>query len=203
MSRGAEPVGEPGQFFSIAAFTAYPYSRGHVHITGSSVDDQLDFDPGLLSDKDGTDILACRWAYKKQREIARRMDIFRGEVESKHPAFSGSSKARANASDADASATGQDILDIVYTAEDDAAIDQYIRDHVSTPWHSIGTCKMGPRAGKGVVDEKLDVHGIKGLKVADLSICPKNVAAHTTATALLVGEKAAAIIAKELGLSYS
>lgn len=195
---GAEPTGEAGQFFSISVFTAYPYSRGHMHITGPGVDDPLDFDPGLFSDSDGTDLVACRWAYKKQREIARRMNIFRGEIESKHPAFSAESKARAV--QYDASALQGPIANVEYTEEDDAAIDQFIKERVSTPWHSLGTCKMAPQDAKGVVDENLSVYGVKGLKIADLSICPMNLAAHTNATALLIGEKAADILIKELGL---
>jgi len=52
--------------------------------------------------------------------------------------------------------------------------------HVETTWHSLGTCSMAPREGNsivkhGVLDERLNVHGVKGLKVADLSICPDNV----------------------------
>jgi alcohol oxidase len=51
----------------------------------------------------------------------------------------------------------------------------------------------------GVVDEKLGVFGVHGLKVADLSIAPGNVAATTASTALAVGERAAAIFIEELG----
>jgi choline dehydrogenase-like flavoprotein len=59
---------------------------------------------------------------------------------------------------------------------------------------------MQPRERKGVVDANLSVYGVKGLKVADLSIVPGNVAANTNATALMIGEKAADIFIKELGL---
>jgi alcohol oxidase len=59
---------------------------------------------------------------------------------------------------------------------------------------------MKPRERGGVVDSCLNVYGVQGLKVADLSICPSNVAANTYSTALLVGEKAAVIIAEELGI---
>jgi len=59
---------------------------------------------------------------------------------------------------------------------------------------------MKPREKGGVVDARLNVYGVEGLKVADLSICPTNVANNTYSTALLVGEKAATIIAEDLGL---
>lgn len=60
-----------------------------------------------------------------------------------------------------------------------------VQRHVETTWHSLGTCSMAPREGSsiaphgGVVDERLNVHGVKGLKVCDLSICPDNVGCNT------------------------
>ena len=67
-----------------------------------------------------------------------------------------------------------------YTKEDIAEIEKWIQRHVETTWHSLGTCSMAPKEGNsivkhGVLDERLNVHGVKGLKVADLSICPDNV----------------------------
>ena len=59
---------------------------------------------------------------------------------------------------------------------------------------------MKPRERGGVVDPRLNVYGVQGLKVADLSIGPSNVAANTYSTALLIGEKAAMMIAEELGM---
>lgn len=57
---------------------------------------------------------------------------------------------------------------------------------------------MAPVQNMGVVDENLSVHGVKGLKVADLSIAPKNVAGNTMSTALMIGERAADIFIREL-----
>lgn len=59
-----------------------------------------------------------------------------------------------------------------------------VQRHVETTWHSLGTCSMAPREGNsivkhGVLDERLNVHGVKGLKVCDLSICPDNVGCNT------------------------
>lgn len=76
--------------------------------------------------------------------------------------------------------------------------------HVETTWHSLGTCSMAPKEGNsivkhGVLDERLNVHGVKGLKVADLSICPDNVGCNTYSTALLIGEKCAMLTAEDLG----
>jgi alcohol oxidase len=65
---------------------------------------------------------------------------------------------------------------------------------------------MAPRSGNsivkhGVLDERLNVHGVQGLKVADLSICPDNVGCNTYSTALLIGEKCAMLVAEDLGYS--
>jgi alcohol oxidase len=59
---------------------------------------------------------------------------------------------------------------------------------------------MKPRARGGVVDSSLNVYGVQGLKVVDLSVGPGNVGANTYSTALVIGEKGAVIIAKELGI---
>ena len=59
---------------------------------------------------------------------------------------------------------------------------------------------MKPRERGGVVDPRLNVYGVQGLKVADMSIAPSNVAANTYSTALVIGEKAAVMIAEELGI---
>ena len=135
--------------------------------------------------------------YKKQREVIRRMPSYRGEVSATHPPFASTSPAACQSNTEELPA---DIQDIVYSAEDDAVLEKWIRENVGTTWHSLGTCKMQPRESGGVVDANLSVYGVEGLKVADLSIAPGNVAANTNATALMIGEKAADIFIQELGL---
>lgn len=182
----------------MANWTAYPYSRGHIHINGPTMADPIDFDVGWLKDPNDIDVKKHIWAYKLQREIMRRTSIFRGELAANHPRFPATSEAaiveRAEGP------VNMDAPRIVYTSEDDKAIEDNARRILSTTWHSLGTCKMAPREKKGVVDGSLGVHGLKGLKLADLSIPPENVGANTGNTAFLVGEKAADIIVRELGL---
>ena len=96
--------------------------------------------------------------------------------------------------------------DLPYSKEDLLHIEEWVKRHVETTWHSLGTCSMGPKEGNsivqhGVLDERLNVHGVKGLKVADLSVCPDNVGCNTYSTALLIGEKAAELVAEDLGYS--
>ncbi|KAK4218628.1 alcohol oxidase 1 [Rhypophila decipiens] len=96
--------------------------------------------------------------------------------------------------------------ELKYGENDIRAIEEWVKRHVETTWHCLGTCSMAPKEGNsivkhGVLDERLNVHGVKGLKVADLSICPDNVGCNTYSTALLIGEKAAVLVAEDLGYS--
>ncbi|MCJ1227930.1 Alternative oxidase, mitochondrial precursor [Toensbergia leucococca] len=96
--------------------------------------------------------------------------------------------------------------DLTYSKSDIDAVEDWVKRHVETTWHSLGTCSMAPREGNsivkhGVLDERLNVHGVKGLKCADLSICPDNVGCNTYSTALMIGEKAAMLVAEDLGYS--
>lgn len=185
-----------GQYISVSAFTTYPFSRGYVHITGPALEDELDFETGYFADAGGNDIKKHIWLYKKQREIFRRMQLYRGEVAISHPPFPEGSEAACK----ELGAPLSDVQDIKYSAEDDAILEKWLRERVETTWHSLGTCKMAPLEKKGVVDANLSVWGVQGLKVADLSIAPENVAANTNNTALAIGEKAADIFIQELGL---
>ncbi|KAK1222865.1 hypothetical protein PQX77_014287 [Marasmius sp. AFHP31] len=184
--------------FSSGYYTEYPVSTGRVHITAARDPyAPLDFESGFLDDE--ADVVVLRWSYKHCREIIRRMKTYRGCIPSQHPKFPEGSEAARGIGKCD----GPDDLSsppIKYTEEDDKAIDHWHRQAVETTWHSLGTCAMKPREKGGVVDSKLNVYGVQNLKVADLSIAPANVGANTYNSALVVGEKAAVIIARELGV---
>lgn len=167
-----------------------------MHITGADIAAPLDFDAGFLSDDHDIDMKKQLWAYKKHREIMRRTPMYRGEVAAGHPHFAEGSAAACGPVDGPL----KNVKDIQYSAEDNKAIEKWVRENVNTTWHSIATAKMAPREEYGVVDKNLNVWGTKGLKIADLSIPPMNVGANTNNTAMVVGEKAADIIIQELGL---
>ena len=76
----------------------------------------------------------------------------------------------------------------------EAEILDFIRQNSQTAYHPIGTCRMGPAGPSTVVDEKLRVHGIEGLRIADASIFPTMPSGNTNAPSIMVGERAADLI---------
>ncbi|XP_011645474.1 glucose dehydrogenase [FAD, quinone]-like [Pogonomyrmex barbatus] len=70
--------------------------------------------------------------------------------------------------------------------------------HVSTNLgHFAGTCRMGTRDNSGVVDHRLRVHGIGGLRIVDASVMPTIVVGHTNAPVYMIAEKASDMIKKD------
>ncbi|KEP53926.1 alcohol oxidase [Rhizoctonia solani 123E] len=218
----------PGKYFSMFQYLEYPFSRGSIHISSSDPYADSVFDSGFLNHD--ADIAPIRWSYKKVREVARRMDAYRGELTSLHPHFHPDSPAACEDVDLQTAkeympagqltvgihmgtwskprkplAPGESRIaeDIKYSKEDDEAIDNWVRDHVETTWHSLGTCAMKPRDQEGVLDPRLNVYGTTNLKVGDLSLCPDNLGTNTYSSALLCGEKCADLIAEELGLTIT
>ncbi|WP_341865867.1 GMC oxidoreductase [Streptomyces monomycini] len=72
-------------------------------------------------------------------------------------------------------------------------LDLFLRNAVETYWHQSGTARMG-RDRDAVVDARLQVHGIDGLRVADASVLPHVTVANTMAPSMVVGERAAEMI---------
>ena len=62
-----------------------------------------------------------------------------------------------------------------------------------TNYHPVGSCRMGPRRD-AVVDARLRVHGLQGLRVVDSSIMPKIPGGNTMAPSIMIGEKGADMI---------
>ena len=75
----------------------------------------------------------------------------------------------------------------------DKEILDWARNNGSTVFHAVGTCRMGIDRNS-VVNEKLQVRGVKNLRVIDASVMPQVTSANTNAPSLMIGEKGASLI---------
>ena len=91
----------------------------------------------------------------------------------------------------------------VFTAgiERDGDIRKVLRQRVDTVYHPVGTCKMGVNDSVAVVDPKLKVYGLEGLRIVDASVMPTLIGGNTNAPTIMIGEKAADMIKAEMRVS--
>lgn len=87
--------------------------------------------------------------------------------------------------------------------DDDAAIEQDIRNRADTQYHPIGTCKMGTSDDpEAVVDSELSVYGMDNLRVVDASVMPALVGGNTNAPTIMIAEKIADVIKAKYSICH-
>src|SRR5581483_10337331 len=145
-----------------------PYSRGTVGLSSVDPRDAPVIDPKFLSDERDLRLL-LKGGQAQQRIIeSSPFDSIRGKM--LHPV----------------------------RVDDDAAMVADIRNRADTQYHPVGTCKMGPDSDPmAVVDARLRVRGVAGLRVVDASIMPTLIGGNTNAPTIMIGEKAAAMIRED------
>lgn len=79
----------------------------------------------------------------------------------------------------------------------DDEIEVFARENAETIYHPMGSARMGTSEKDSVVDARLRVHGVDGLRVADASAFPSALACHPCAAVVMVGEKAASMIKED------
>lgn len=81
--------------------------------------------------------------------------------------------------------------------DDDEGLLAYFRQNCGSIYHLCGSCAMGPDPATAVVDARLRVHGVAGLRVVDASIFPNVTSGNTNAAVMMVAEKGAAMILED------
>lgn len=79
----------------------------------------------------------------------------------------------------------------------DTDLIQDFRKRSGTVYHPVSTCRMGPDAATSVVDPRLRVHGLSGLRVIDASIFPDNITGNTNAASIMTGWKGAEMVLED------
>ncbi len=156
-----------GHGFSLHACVLRPESRGTVRLDSREASDAPRIDPNFLDDE--RDIATLREGVRLSHRIVSSPSLARYEPQDRYP------------------------VDL----DDDAQLDDLIRNRADTVYHPVGTCRMGADED-AVVDQKLKARGLDGLWIADASIMPRLVSGNTNAPSIMIGERCADFVAAAL-----
>ena len=169
---GERPILSPDPWpgFSIGLSNCRPSSRGSIHIRSADPNEAPRIVPNAFStDNDVAEMLD---AVKYLRKLASM------------PAL--------------APVIAEEVLPGPSVRSDEDLIADF-RKRSGTVYHPVSTCRMGPDAASSVVDPRLKVHGLEGLRVVDASVFPSNVSGNTNAAAIMTGWKGAEIVLEDCG----
>ena len=142
-----------------------PTSRGHLKINSSDPFQYPSIQPNYLSTEQ--DVLEARAGNRLLRALASAAPL--------------------------ADVIAEELFPGAHLQGDDALLDDF-RKRADTVYHPSSTCMMGPDPVTSVVDARLRVHGVKGLRVVDASIFPNITSGNINAPTVMVAEKGAAMI---------
>ena len=154
---------------TIVAYQMRPESRGSVHICSSDAAIAPAIDFNFLASELDQQVTIQAVRWTRKIVNANALDALRGS----------------------------EFKPGVAVHDDDEILD-WVRRTAESAYHPVGTCKMGTDAA-AVVDPRLRVHGITGLRVADASIMPSLVSGNTNAACMMIGERAAAMVLEDNG----
>ncbi|MFI0845417.1 GMC family oxidoreductase [Mesorhizobium sp. IMUNJ 23232] len=167
---GERPILTPDDWpgFSIGLSNCRPTSRGEIMIRSKNPRDY----PKIVANAYSTeeDVAEMLAAVKFVRKIATQPAMAEVIVEEVLPGPS-------------------------ITSDEDLILD--FRKRSGTVYHPVSTCRMGPDAAKAVVDPRLKVHGLEGLRIVDASIFPDNISGNTNAPSIMTGWKGAELVLED------
>jgi choline dehydrogenase-like flavoprotein len=158
---------DPFPAFTASVANLRPTSRGWVRITAPNPDTQPEIRPNYLSTAEDRAVAAE--AIRVTRKIVAMPALAKYRPEEFRPGLE---------------------------VQGEEELARAAGDIATTIFHPVGTARMGGDAG-AVVDARLKVHGLKGLRVADASIMPTITSGNTNAPTLMIAEKAAAMILED------
>lgn len=167
---GERPILTPDPWpgFSIGLSNCRPTSKGSIHIRSRDADDA----PRIVAN-----------AFSTEHDVAELLDAVK---------FLRKIAATATMS----KLIEEELLPGPGCTSDEDLIQDF-RKRSGTVYHPVSTCRMGPDASQSVVDSRLKVHGITGLRVVDCSIFPNIISGNTNAAAMMVGAKGAQMILED------
>jgi choline dehydrogenase len=148
-----------------------PTSRGHLHIRSSDPFEYPAIQPNYLSTEQ--DVEEACIGNRLLRALAKASPLAEIITEELYPG--------------------------AHVQGDDALMDDF-RARADTVYHPTSTCSMGPNPSTSVVDARLRVHGVEGLRVIDASIFPSITSGNTNAPTVMVAEKGAAMVLEDAKL---
>ena len=154
----------PERGFTLTVTPMHPTSRGSVRLTGPTLTSPPAIDPALLGTVDDLEVMVE--GIRAAREVVARADLAAWDVTEVLP--------------------GPGV-------DSGAALADYARQVTQTYYHPVGTCRLGTDE-RSVVDERLRVRGVAGLRVVDASVMPAQVSANPNPAVYALAEQAAAMI---------
>ncbi|QPG06670.1 choline dehydrogenase [Salinimonas marina] len=164
-----------GYGYGLHVCNLYPRSRGQITLQSADPALPPQIDPGYLKDKQ--DLQVMLEGIRLARKILQA------------PAFAPYFKSEWLPGD---------------SCQSDTQLTEFIRQRAETIYHPVGTCKMGHGEDPNtVVDNRLQVIGVKGLRVADASVMPTITGGNTHAPVVMIAERAAAFILQDYAPSQA